>query len=59
MLARCVSVSSVSLLWRDFNPHFSAQGQNPPEHEHSSGSLRSRQVVSSSSSRFREDWQRE
>lgn len=56
---RCVSASSVSLLWRDFNPQFSAQGQNPPEREHRGGSLCSSQGVSSSSGRFREEGQRE
>lgn len=35
-----VSVSSVFLLWRDFNPQFSPRGQNPPEHEHSTRSMR-------------------
>lgn len=56
---RCVSASSVSLLWRDFNPQFSAQGQNPPEREHRGGSLCSSQGISSSSGRFREEGQRE
>lgn len=45
----CVSVGSVFLLWRDFNPRFSSQGQNPSEHEHSWVYLCSSQGTSSSS----------
>lgn len=52
---RCVSASGVFLLWRDFNPLFSSQGQNPPEHEHSCSS----QGVSSSSGRFCKEGQQE